>query len=155
MSKSRNAIELFDKGFNCAQSILFSYGKDFFKDNAFALKLASGFGAGISYRGETCGAVSGALMVIGLNYGYSDLNMDLSKEMTVRVIKEFMDEFEKRNGSVICNKLVKAEINTPEGLEYARQNGLFKKTCPALVESASIILDSLMEKYPASKIKNY
>lgn len=150
---SKNAKDVFAQGFNCAQSVLFTYGKEYFKEDTTALKLASGFGAGISYRGELCGAVSGSLMVIGLHYGYSDLTMDVAKEITFKITKEFIEEFEKRNGSVICNRLIKSEINTPEGLEYARQNDLFKKTCPALVESASEILESLMRKYPTNKLK--
>jgi C_GCAxxG_C_C family probable redox protein len=154
MTKSEDAKEVFAKGFNCAQSILFTYGKDYFKENTTALKLASGFGAGISYRGEICGAVSGSLMVIGLLYGYSDLTIVVSKEMTFKVAHEFMETFEKCNGSVICNQLIKSEINTPEGLEYARQNGLFKKICPKLVESASEILETLIQKYPTSNLKN-
>ncbi len=154
MSKSKEAKELFEKGFNCAQSVLFTHGKDHFKENGLSLKLASGFGAGMSYRGETCGAVSGALMVIGLHYGYSDLTMDISKEMTYMITREFMETFEKQNGSLICNRLLNTEINTTEGLEYARQNGIFKKICPDLVGSACEILESLLEKYPVGKLKN-
>lgn len=148
MSKSKDAKELFESGSNCAQSVLFTYGKNFFKEPDEALKLASGFGAGIAYRGELCGAVSGALMVIGLHYGYSNLKMDAVKETTSKIIKEFTDKFKELNGSVICNELLKTEINTAEGLNYARQNGLFRKICPQLVESASEILESLIEKYP-------
>jgi C_GCAxxG_C_C family probable redox protein len=154
MSKSKEAKELFENGYNCSQSMLFTYGRNYFKENALALKLASGFGAGISYRGEMCGTVSGALMILGLHYGYSDVTMDLAKEMTFRITKEFLETFEKKNGSVICNRLLKAEINTPEGLEHARENGLFKSICPALIESSSDILDSLFLKYPADKIQN-
>jgi C_GCAxxG_C_C family probable redox protein len=154
MTRSTEALKTFDSGFNCAQSMLYTYGKAYFREEAFALKLASGFGAGVSYRGEMCGAVSGSLMVIGLHYGYSDLNMDLQKEMNILVAKEFMAAFEQRNGSLVCNQLVKAEINTPEGLEYARQNGLFSNTCPGLIASASEILESLLEKYPVEKLNN-
>jgi len=154
MRKAEEIKELFEKGFNCAQSVLFSYGKAFFKEEELALKIASGFGAGISYRGEMCGAVSGALMVIGLHYGYSDMKMDFSKEITFMLTREFMEAFGNRHGSVICNRLIKCEINTPEGLENARKNKVFEKVCPLLLESSSEILDSLMLKYPASKIKN-
>jgi C_GCAxxG_C_C family probable redox protein len=154
MSKSSEAIKAFDSGFNCAQSMLHTYGKEYFREEAFALKLASGFGAGVSYRGEMCGAVSGSLMVLGLHYGYSDLTMELEKEMNFLVSREFMEAFEQRNGSLVCNQLVKSEINTSEGLEYARQNGLFDKTCPGLIASAAEILESLLEKYPVKKLSN-
>ena len=148
MSNPMEVKELFAKGFNCAQSVLYVYGKSYFKENASALKLASAFGAGVSYRGELCGAVSGALMVIGLHYGYSALTMDPSQEKIFKVSKEFIDVFEKQNGSIVCNRLLKSEISTPEGLMAARQNGAFKN-CPLLVVSASEILDSLMQKYPS------
>lgn len=134
--------------------MLFTYGKEYFKEQSFALKLASGFGAGISYRGEMCGAVSGSLMVIGLHYGYADLTLELEKEMNFLVSREFLAAFEQHNGSLACKQLVKSEINTPEGLEYARQNGLFNKTCPKLIASAAGILESLMEKYPVEKLKS-
>ncbi len=154
MSGSSEALKAFDSGFNCAQSILHTYGKEFFREEAYALKLASGFGAGVSYRGEMCGAVSGSLMVIGLHYGHSDLTMELEKEMNLKVAGEFMAAFEQRNGSLVCNQLVKSEINTPEGLETARRDGLFDKTCPGLIASAAEILESLLEKYPVEKLKN-
>jgi len=147
MKNSLFAKTTFEQGFNCAQSILFTYGMGFFKEDSAALRLASGFGAGISYRGELCGAVSASLMIIGLNYGYSDLKPDNSKELTLKITREFLESFESRFGSVICNRLLKTEINTTEGLEFARRNDIFKKTCPILVEGASEILETLLQKY--------
>jgi C_GCAxxG_C_C family probable redox protein len=142
------ATEIFEKGFNCAQSMLYAQGKEFFKDESQALKLASAFGAGISFRGEMCGAVSGALMLIGLKYGFSDPKDELSREKTYMLVKEFTKEFEKQNGSVICNKILDTDMSTPEGVDFARQNNLFKTLCPKMVESSSKILSELFEKYP-------
>lgn len=148
MNKTAEAKEIFGKGLNCAQSVLYVYGKEVFKEDISALRLASAFGAGISYRGEMCGAVSGALMVIGLRYGYTDKTIETDKENLFRISGEFIDMFEKQNGSVICNKLVGCEINTPEGLQYARQMDLFRDVCPMLVGKASEILDHIFRKYP-------
>jgi C_GCAxxG_C_C family probable redox protein len=148
MNKQNGSKTLFEKGLNCAQSILFTYGKDYFKENSSAFKLASAFGAGISYRGGMCGAVSGALMVIGLNYGYTDLTIDVSKETLCNISKEFIETFSKHNGSVLCNTLIGCEINTPEGLQNARQKDLFNKVCPKLIEDASEIIEMIFERYP-------
>ncbi len=147
MNKSKEATKIFDRGFNCAQSVLYTYGKEFFKEDSLALKLASGFGAGISYRGEMCGAVSGALMAIGLHCGYSDVSEADAKELSNKIIKEFLKEFEKQNKSVYCKQLLKTDISKAEGLEYARENGLFETICPKLIESSSNLLESLLEKY--------
>jgi C_GCAxxG_C_C family probable redox protein len=148
MDKSQRSVELFENGFSCAQSVLFSWGGSYFSDPLSALKLTSGFGAGISYRGEMCGAVSASLMVIGLHYGYSSPENVEAKELSQKLCREFMDNFEKRNGSVICNRLLNARIDIPETLLSARELGLFRKVCPALVRSASEILGELFLKYP-------
>ncbi len=140
------ATQLFENGHNCAQSMLFAYGKQYFKDEASALRLTSAFGAGISYRGEVCGAVSGSLMAIGLHFGHDNPENSQSKEETLEKTKEFLSVFENQHGSINCNQLLKHKINTPEGLEYAREAGLFKKTCPALIRSASQILESIIQK---------
>lgn len=138
---------IFNKGFNCAQSMLYSYGRGYFKNKELALKLASGFGVGISYHGGVCGAVTGSLMVLGLKFGYSESADLLQKDKALKITKEFFSEFERLNGSVVCSKLLGAEVNTAEGLAYVQENRLFDKTCPALLDSASEILDSLMKKY--------
>lgn len=111
MSHNLSAQETFEFGFNCAQSILYAYGNDYFKNPESALKLASGFGAGISYRGEMCGAVSGALMVLGLRYGYSDLSREGAKDRLNAITREFLEAFHARHASVLCNRLLGAAIN--------------------------------------------
>ncbi len=152
MSKSQEAVSTFESGFNCAQSVLYTYGNEYFKENELALKLASGFGAGIAYRAEMCGAVSGALMVIGLKYGYSSLQMDMRKELTYRLTKEFITLFEKENNSIICKQLLQTDISSSDGLEMARQKGLFKSKCPLFIASGSNILEELFVKYPENKL---
>ena len=146
--KNTKAKDVFEKGFNCAQSVLFAHGKEYFKNESETLKLASAFGAGISYRGEICGAVSGAFMAIGLRYGFSDPDDELSREVTHMVIKEFSKKFEAINGSLICNTLLDTDISTEEGLEAAREQELFEKICPNMVESSSEILEDLFQRFP-------
>jgi len=124
--KSAEATALFANGYNCAQAVLSAFGKAHFKDHASALRLASGFGAGIAYRGEMCGAVSGAIMALGLRYGYQEVTDTTSKENMMKIIRKFLDLFEEQHGSVICSKLLNVDIGTPEGLAYARENEIFK-----------------------------
>ncbi|MCX6270396.1 MAG: C-GCAxxG-C-C family protein, partial [Bacteroidetes bacterium] len=112
-----------------------------------ALKLAAGFGAGLSYRAEICGAVSGALMVIGLHHGYSSPGISNAKDLSYKITKEFLTIFEKKHGSLICKQLLQSDLSTPEGYDHCVQQKLFRTICPALVESASLILESLLEKY--------
>jgi C_GCAxxG_C_C family probable redox protein len=144
------ATQTFSQGFNCAQSVLYTYGKQYFTEPTMALKLASAFGAGITYRGETCGAVTGALMALGLQFGYSEVEMELTKQRCMGISKEFTALFEQKHGAIQCKQLLKVDISTPEGLQSAREQGLFGTVCPGLIESASEILDELLTKYQVS-----
>jgi C_GCAxxG_C_C family probable redox protein len=69
MNKVERAVYCFNQGFSCSQAVLSTYGPKFELDPELALKVSGAFGAGMGRMGETCGAVTGAFMVIGLKYG--------------------------------------------------------------------------------------
>ena len=71
-SMKEESIELFKEKYNCCQAIVLPYSKLFGIDREIALKMSSGFGGGIARMGEICGAINGAVMVLGLKYGYTD-----------------------------------------------------------------------------------
>jgi C_GCAxxG_C_C family probable redox protein len=69
MDKVDSAVSSFKEGFNCSQSVFSTYSRLFGLNHEVALKIAQGFGGGFARMGQTCGAVTGAFMVIGLKYG--------------------------------------------------------------------------------------
>ncbi len=144
-SKSEQAVQIFRTGFNCAQSTFLPFTRDYNIDENHALKLATGFGAGMVYRGETCGAVTGAMMAIGLKYGRSIASDEQSREKTYQLINAFYDEFKKQNGSIICKELLGIDISTQEGKMKAGKEGLFQNLCPMLVKSAVEITENLLK----------
>jgi len=145
MNKSKKAVECFNNNFNCCQAILATYGPEFGLSEETALKLATGFGAGISYTGNTCGAVTGALMVIGLKHGKVKAGDDTAKEKTNYLCNKFISEFEEKNGSVICNKLLNIDISNRDELEMAKEKMLFTTLCPKLVDSSGKILEKILK----------
>ncbi|MHA2282126.1 MAG: C-GCAxxG-C-C family protein, partial [Promethearchaeota archaeon] len=102
MSRIEKAISYFADGFSCSQSILSAFGTDFGLNTELALKIATGFGGGMGRLGGTCGAVTGAIMVIGLKYGRYKIEDMESKEKTYKLVREYMDNFIKVNGSTVC-----------------------------------------------------
>ena len=138
------AVEKFDKGFNCSQAILSSYCEQFGLDCETALKIATGFGGGMHING-TCGAVTGAIMVLGLRYGNSQENKK-AKEDTYKKVIQFANHFIDRNGSITCRDLLGCDITTPEGLKQAREKGLFSSICPKLVQDAAEILEEMLSE---------
>ena len=98
----------------------------------------------MAHFGRTCGAVTGAYMVIGLKYGMGINDNVEAKEKTYQVIREFSERFQKNYGSVLCKELLGCDINTPEGKVYFDQNELFEKKCFQYVKNAEEILELLL-----------
>ncbi len=144
MSKIDDAVSCYNSGFNCSQAILSTYGTDFGIDRDIALKLATGFGGGMGRMGETCGAVSGAFMVIGLKYGKFIKDDDDKREKTYELVKEFRRRFEEKNGTTVCKNLLNCDIMKDSELIRAREAGLFKTICPKMIADAAEILEEII-----------
>lgn len=138
---SEKAVECFSSGFNCSQSVISSHCEKYGLDKETAFKLACGFGAGMGYGSQVCGAVSGAIMLIGLKYGKYRQEDTESKDVTYRKVKQFITDFIEKNGSVNCSALVGYEISHEEELLKARESGVFKRVCPSLVRDAVEIVE--------------
>lgn len=101
------------------------------------LKVATAFGGGMARRQMTCGAVTGALMALGLKFGRA-MNDPISKKTeTYNKTNEFMEEFTKRNGSVNCRELLQGlDMNNPEDQKVIEVQELFKTLCGKYVRDA-------------------
>jgi C_GCAxxG_C_C family probable redox protein len=139
MKKSQLAIENF-KTLNCAQSVLLSYASELNLDEMTALKIAAGFGGGMAMA-ETCGAVTGAYMVLGLKVQSEGKTIQEIKTETKVAVKKFNDFFTAKHGSLKCKKLLGVDISTPEGSAEANERNLFDTVCADLVASAAEILE--------------
>lgn len=145
MNKAKSAVICFEEGYNCSQAVLSTFGPALGLARDTALKVAAAFGGGMARRGATCGAVSGALMVIGLSYGRTRTDDEEAKERAYGLAENFMKEFESRHGSVFCRDLLGYDISTPDGLASGRQENLGTTLCPNFVADAAEILGELLE----------
>ncbi|MBN1599657.1 MAG: C_GCAxxG_C_C family protein [Bacteroidales bacterium] len=143
MKKSEYAVQEFIGGLNCAQSILSSFSDELGLDRTTAIKLTSGFGAGLNYAGKTCGAVTAAYLVLGLKYAKKEITA-VSKDTLRNKIDEFNNEFKKEFGTIDCKGLLEADVSNPEELEKLRADNTFKTVCPRFVEKSALILDKLL-----------
>ena len=143
MSKAMETEKLFKEGFNCSQAIFATYAPDYGCSREAALKLAGPLGGGIGRMAGTCGAVTGALLVIGLKYGTTSLDTEL-KKIGFAKVNEFLTMFKLKNKSCICSDLLGHDISTEDGLRTAREINLFATICPTLVKDAAVILEELL-----------
>ncbi|MGP8152860.1 MAG: C-GCAxxG-C-C family protein [Smithella sp.] len=145
MDRAGQAVTKFVSGYNCAQSVLFSFCDDLKLDEDKALKIACGFGAGMGRKEEVCGAVTSGILVIGAKYGRGENDDRKAMEVTYIKIREFMDQFSQRHGAYICRELLNGcELTTEEGQKAYRDNDFFNKICKACVRSAVEILETIV-----------
>ena len=144
MSRAEEAKKQFEKGFLCAPAVLLTYSEQLGLEKALALKIACGFGAGIGRMGRTCGAVTGAVMVIGLKHGQVNLADAESREKTYTLIKEFVDRFTVLHGSIECRELIGYDLSNSSDLKSARESGVFQNKCPSFVYDSARILEDVL-----------
>jgi C_GCAxxG_C_C family probable redox protein len=145
MKRVESVVSCFKEGFNCSQAIIASYSDLFGLDRKTALRISAGFGGGMGRMGGTCGAVTGSFMVIGLKHGAVSPKDKDAKEKTHRLVREFVERFRARNGSISCKDLLGCDISLPEGEKFAKENNFHKTLCPKFVRDAAEILEDLMD----------
>lgn len=144
MSKKELAVKSFDSGYNCAQSVLMPFADDLHIDKETAIKFAQGFGAGMGGLQYTCGAITGAYMVIGMKYSkgfpYPAINNKVES-----LIQEFTQKFKEKNGHTNCSELLQCDLKTPEGQRNFAENKLHDNVCSKCVASSVDILNELIK----------
>ena len=143
---AKRAVDYYGRNFNCSQGVFTTYAIEHGIDEKLALKLATNFGGG-ARKGEMCGAVSGALMVLGLLYGHSESEDPDAKARAYAVSEEYMNRFIRRNGSVVCRELLGYDLSKPEEKAVILEKDLFRTFCPDMIRSAVEILDELIEEH--------
>lgn len=145
MSKPKEAVTSFLEGFNCSQSVFSAYAPQLGLEKENALRIASTFGGGIVRKGDTCGAVTGALMIIGLKFGNTNSADKEAKEQNYEIANAFIKRFSELHGSIKCRELLNCDMGTEEGLKEAHEKQLTRKLCPKFIEDASLIVEEIIK----------
>ncbi len=146
MSEAR--IELatasFFGGFNCAQSVCATFAEQFGLERKLALKVSGSFGGGIAGTGATCGAVTGALMVIGLKYGKCEPEDDAANQLCREKGEQFLARFTQKHSSLTCRELLGCDLSTEEGKQFHEASQGKEKKCKIFVADAVGILEEIL-----------
>ena len=136
----------FSTGKNCAQSVLMAFAEELNLNPEQALKLTTGFGGGIAHNGKVCGAVTGAIMVLGMKHSSTGQDAVQAKELTFEKVNEFLEVFKKKHGSIDCKDLIEGiDLMTEEGRTEAKNRNTHDKICLPIVESAAEIILNLQK----------
>jgi C_GCAxxG_C_C family probable redox protein len=144
MNRVERVIENFNKGLNSSQSILLAFSDIVKVDEKVLLRMATPFGAGIGRLQYTCGAVTGALMIIGFVHGQSETDDEESKEKSYTLARKFDKEFREKLNTTTCKELVNCDLMSVEGREYYTNNNLKENVCYKSLEISVEILEKMI-----------
>jgi C_GCAxxG_C_C family probable redox protein len=141
--KKLRAVTDLSNGFNCAQAVFRQFSEDYGLPESISLKIASGFGGGLKMA-KTCGAVSGAIMSLGLIYGYDNLE-DLDKKDSMNGITlQFLNDFKNIFKTTDCKDLLGIDVSLPGNRQKAQESGVMARMCPDCVVTAiELIFETL------------
>ena len=120
MDIKEKANQYHDKGFNCAQGVLCACGEYTGLDEKTALATAGGLGGGCRC-GEICGALSGAVIAVGLCSPYTDSQDLAAKDKIADLARYVTGQFKEEFGHVRCEELKGKEHTCPEFIGYAAE----------------------------------
>lgn len=143
MDRKQTAVDTFSNNFNCAQATFSAFAEDLGLEQATSYKVAACFGGGMRC-GEVCGAVTGALMAIGLKYGHSTPEDLASKELANAKAVEFIERFKAKNDTILCKDLLCYNLSLPEDMQKAKELNLFATVCPRLIADAVEITEAIL-----------
>ena len=107
--------------------------------------MACAFGAGMGRQQHTCGAVTGALMVLGLHFGKGKMDDNAKKIHTYEKTVEFMKAFTEKHGSINCLELLEGlHMSIPEESKEIDARELYRVKCTRYVSDAVQIAAKLI-----------
>jgi C_GCAxxG_C_C family probable redox protein len=144
------AVENFMAGYGCCQSVVAAFADLYGLDDTLAKKIAAGFGGGVGRLRMMCGAVSGIVMLVGLDCGQTEGSDREGKSACYKVIQELLAQSREQNGSLICAEILGLKgydkapcsyIASPRTTEYYKS-----RPCAAKVESAARIFANYLKR---------
>jgi len=143
MNDPEKTVELFANGRNCSQAMLTVFGEPYGLNSEMAMKLGRTLGGGIGHMARTCGAVTAAVLVLGLARENQDEGE--ARKISFSRAQELFRRFETLHGTSECKNLLGADMSTEEGMTRIQQQQLVRNLCPAFVRDAAAILEELLK----------
>jgi len=145
------AVDYFMQGYGCCQSVVAAFADLYGLDETMAKQIAAGFGGGVGRMRMMCGAVSGIVMLVGLDCGQTEGSDREGKSACYKVVQELLAQSKEENGSLICAEIlgIKGHEKAVSSYVASARTAEYYKTrpCAAKVESAArIFADYLKDK---------
>lgn len=109
------------------------------------------FAGGIASRGETCGAVTGSLLALGLSFGPKDGKAYATESPSLKAADEFFEKFSAEFGSTRCSRVVEHQYGRAYNFRDPEDMKLFMEAaktgkCGEVVQKAVSIAADIITK---------
>ena len=144
------AVDNFMAGYGCCQSVVSAFSDLYGLDETMAKRIAAGFGGGVGRMRMMCGAVSGLVILVGLDCGQTEGDDRDGKSACYKVVQDLLAKSKEENGSLICAEILgikgyekahSSYVASPRTAEYYK-----KRPCVAKVESAARIFANYLKE---------
>ena len=147
LTKEEIAMQHFESGYNCAQSVLLTFHAEVGLDKNTALKMASSFGGGMGRMREVCGAVSSMFLIAGIIKGYVEPNDDVVKQKHYELIQDLANEFKTHFGTIICRELLGEEGKDTSAKPSERTQEYYQtRPCVEFIKTVAKLIEEKLIK---------
>ena len=143
MLTEEKIFELFTQSIHCSQLVAGEMAEKLGYDREQTMRLAAPFGGGM-FCGETCGAVAGGVMAIGMKYGHCNPGDVKQNELCIKKTAQFLEKFKARHGATRCRDLLGYDLSEEGALEKAFAAGRIKEVCPGFVLNSLELLGEII-----------
>jgi C_GCAxxG_C_C family probable redox protein len=145
----QRAVDNFMAGYGCCQSVVAAFSDLYGLDPTMAKRIGAGFGGGVGRLRMMCGAVSGIVMLVGLDCGQTEGSDREGKSACYKVVQDLLAQSKEENGSLICAEILGIQGHAKAQSSYvasARTAEYYKsRPCAAKVESAARIFANYLK----------
>lgn len=144
----KKAVELFNSGYNCSQSVVTAFADLYGFSREQALRMSASFGGGIGRMRETCGAACGMFLLAGLDTSATDPDDRMGKSENYRIVQQLAERFKAETGSLVCAELLGLrKPATPDPVAEERTARYYqKRPCPHMVELGARLFAQYLEE---------
>jgi C_GCAxxG_C_C family probable redox protein len=135
-----------ENNFLCSESVLMALAAAQGVKSSLIPRMATGFGAGVGRRGEICGALAGAVMGLGIQYGRDECGFTQGGKRPYWFSTELLDGFKEKHGNVRCFDLLELDLTTEHGNQEYNRLGHWQRTCRGFIKEATELAYDMMNK---------
>ncbi|MGB9866629.1 MAG: C-GCAxxG-C-C family protein [Bacillota bacterium] len=140
------AVDYHSQGFNCAEAVLKALVEEFKLPGGNVPSVATGFGGGVGRSGGICGALTGAVMALGIKLCRKYAEESHLKSQANDGALKLVRGFEQQMGSTLCRDITGYVLCIPEQMERWKQERISETRCRKAIEVAVTLASGLLSQ---------